>query len=161
MRIITVKDGKMKLVSYGEEGDTKTVQSKEPAAPEWNEAFRNLALDIKTCLANQLNVATALRDAFIQAHSVTVNKVHFNYEEDEETPSTYDVYGHHSISETNYDTDVKLTFEFGNSNAPDAGAIAVLKEGKKYALNHRAQVSLFEDAEINRIMNNGGDKNEE
>lgn len=72
------------------------------------------------------------------------------------TPKTtldYDVYGHHSIAETNYDTDVKLTFEFGNSNAPDAGAVAVLEEGMKYALNHRAQGSLFED--------NGGDKDEE
>lgn len=147
MKIETVKIGNVNIISYTEDGDRKILQSEEPASPEFNESFENLALDMKIALANQLNVATALRDAFLEAHRMVATKVHFKYGEGEETPESYEVWGHHYIVDTNYDTDVHFKFKFGEENSPDKSAIAVKEAGEAYVNGDRAMGNLFKEEE--------------
>lgn len=64
MVISTVRTGKTKMVAYLDGKDLKTIQSKDEPAYEFNDAWDNLALDIKMALATQLGVETAKLSGF-------------------------------------------------------------------------------------------------
>lgn len=147
MEIRTVRNGKQVTVVYGEGQDNNCLQSKEPPAPEFKQAFENLALDYKTILANQLGVNPAKIEGFIQDHHVQFDKIHFVYNEDEETPASYDVWGHHEIVSTGYSTPIQLSFLFGQEGSPDKAALAIIREAREYAGGRRAQMTLWESAE--------------
>ena len=157
MVISTVRTGKTKMVVYLDGKDLKTIQSKDEPAPEFNDAWDNLALDIKMALATQLGVETAKLSGFTQDHKMEFTKIHYEYSDDEETPFSYDVWGHHTIVGTDYDTDVKLHFRFGEKGAPDKAALDIREEARKYVAKYRGQTSLFEDMDQEE---NGGDKDE-
>ena len=90
---------------------------------------------------------------FTQDHKMEFAKIHYEYTDDEETPFSYDVWGHHSIVGTDYDTDIKLHFQFGEKGAPDKAALDIREEARKYVAKYRGQTSLFED-----LNGNGGEK---
>ena len=153
MVISTVRTGKTKMVAYLDGKDLKTIQSKDEPAYEFNDAWDNLALDIKMALATQLGVEDANLSGFTQDHKMEFAKIHYEYTDDEETPFSYDVWGHHSIIGTDYDTDIKLHFQFGEKGAPDKAALDIREEARKYVAKYRGQTSLFED-----LNGNGGEK---
>lgn len=144
MEIQTIKNGNTKLIAYADGGDNRILQSTEMPAPEWNHAWENLALDYKCILAKELGVNSAKMDGFIQDHIIRFNKIHFKYKDGEETPHSYEIWGHHSVGNTGYDTDIHLSFTFGNENSPDKAALSLRKAGEDYAMNKRGEVDMFE-----------------
>lgn len=158
MQIITAKnrnpvDGNVMIV-YTEDGDDKTIKSKDLPAVQFSDAWENLALDVKMALASQLGVASAKLDGFLKAHIFQFNKIHYSYKEGEEVPQEYEVFGHHLILDTNWNTDIKLSFNFGDKNSPDKAATQIMEESKRYIGKYRAQPSLFENPEVEDHENN-------
>lgn len=158
MKIITVRNGKAIMVVYMDGSDNKTIQSKDTPAPEFKDAWEVLALDVKMALATQLGVASAKLDGWNQAHLFTFNKIHFIWGEGEKVPDSYEIWGHHHIVDTNYDTDVKLVYNFGDKNSPDKAALTLMREATLYAEKRRGQTSLFEQDSKEDSENNGGNE---
>ena len=66
MKITKIKNGKAIKISYEEGIDSKTLTSREKAAPEYYTAFSELALDIKTNFALMLGYQGKSGEEFIK-----------------------------------------------------------------------------------------------
>ena len=143
MNITKVKIGKAIRVNYEEGIDKKTITSKEVARPEFYAAFSEIALEIKTIMAEALGYEGKDCEEYIQRNKLRIEAISFRYDEETGNVESYEVWGDHFIEGTPWFTDIHLGFQFGNER-PDKSALRILKETEKYVDNKRAQMSLFE-----------------
>ena len=146
MQITKIKSGKSIKIDYEDGRDQKTLVSKEEAAPEFYAALSEIALDIKTSLAKELDYQGEALDEFIQKHKLRIDTIAFSWDEDG-VIDRYAVWGDHYIEGTIWYTDIHLMFQFGSEWSPDKSALRILEEAGKYLDNKRAQMNLFEKPE--------------
>ena len=85
MKITKIKNGKAIKISYEEGIDSKTLTSREKAAPEYYTAFSELALDIKTNFALMLGYQGKSGEEFIKRNRLGIEekptRIHTKYGE--------------------------------------------------------------------------------
>ena len=147
MIITKVKSGKSIKIDYEDGRDKKTLTSKEMAATEFYDALSEIALDIKTSLAKELDYEGEALDEFIQRHKLRIDTIAFSWDGEDGVIDEYAVWGDHFIEGTIWDTDIHLVFQFGSEWSPDKSALRILSEAGKYVNGKRAQMNLFEKSE--------------
>ena len=156
MIITKVKRGKSIQIDYKDGRDKKTLMSKEMAATEFYAALSEIALDIKTSLAKELDYEGEALDEFIQRHKLRIDAIAFSWDKEDGVIDRYAVWGDHFIEGTIWYTDINLVFQFGSEWSPDKSALRILSEAEKYVDGKRAQMNLFEKTGRNKELE--GDK---